>query len=938
MPIRHIRSPFLGFLATLLVAGTPSLVAQAPAKKLPLKPVAAQALAAPVRVTSVEGITEYRLGNGLRVLLFPDPGKPTVTVNVTYMVGSRHENYGETGMAHLLEHLLFKGTPKHPDVPKELTEHGTRPNGSTSFDRTNYFETMQSTETNLRWALELEADRMMNCFIAKKDLWDPEAKKGEMTVVRNEMESGENDPFSILMERVMATAFEWHSYGKTVIGARSDVENVNIERLQAFYHTYYQPDNATLLVAGKFDEAKTLALVNQIYGVIPKPSRMIQPTYTLDPTQDGERQVVVRRVGDVQVAMAAYHVPAGADPDFAAISVLSQILGDTPTGRLYKGLVEGKKATSAFAFPFQLKEPGLLLVGAQLRPDGNLDEAKELLLKGTEQAAAAPFTGEEVERAKQQILKQVDLALNTADRVGIALSEYIALGDWRMFFLDRDRVKGVTPADVLRVAQTYLKPTNRTLGLFVPTTATDRSEIPAMKDVAAMVKDYKGEAAKSAGEAFDTAPGAIEARSIRFTTPAGLKGVLVPKKTRGGSVSAFITLRLGDEKNLMGKSLSGDLAASMLMRGTTKHTRQQISDAFDRLKAQVNVFGGAESAMVMLETTRENLPEVLKLVTEILREPSFPEAEFEVLRQEELSGTEQQRTDPTAKAQLAYRRHQSPFAQGHPRYVDTLEERITALKAARLEDLKGFYQVFYGAGSGEVSLVGDFDAKEIQSLLGQLLGDWKSAQAYTRIPNQYKGTEALSAMLETPDKANAFFMAGLNLQVQDKDPEYPGLLLGNFMTGGGFLNSRLATRIRQKEGLSYGVGSMLNVGAQDKVGSWGAYAIYAPENAAKLETAFREELAKILKDGFTDEEIKAAKSGWLQSQQVSRAQDRELANRMMNNLFNGRTLAFNAELEKKVGDLTNEQILAALRKHLDPTKISIVKAGDFAKAKAVEKK
>lgn len=296
----------------------------------------------------------------------------------------------------------------------------------------------------------------------------------------------------------------------------------------------------------------------------------------------------------------------------------------------------------------------------------------------------------------------------------------------------------------------------------------------------------------STGDNFDTAPAAIEARAIRFSTPAGLKGVLVPKKTRGGSVSAFITLRFGDEKSLMGKSISGDLAASMLMRGTAKHTRQQIADAFDKLKAQVNVFGGAENAMAVLETTRENLPEVLKLVTEILREPSFPVAEFEVLRQEELSGAEQERTEPTAKAQRAYRRHQSPFGQGHPRYVSTTDEGIAELKAARLEDVQAFYHAFYGAANGEISIVGDFDAKEIQALVGQLLGNWKSPQPFTRIQNQYKGTEALNTFIETPEKANAFFLAGLNLQVQDTDPEYPGLVLGNFMTGGGFLNSRLA--------------------------------------------------------------------------------------------------------------------------------------------------
>ena len=223
------------------------------------------------RVTSVEGITEYRLAsNGLKVLLFPDPTKETITVNVTYLVGSAHENYGETGMAHLLEHLVFKGTPRHPNIPQELTAHGSRPNGTTWTDRTNYFETFAATDENLQWALDLEADRMVNSFIAKKDL------DSEMTVVRNEFELGENDPFSVLLERTMSSAYLWHNYGKTTIGARSDIENVPIDRLQAFYKRYYQPDNAVLLVAGRFDEPKTLALIDKHFSSIAKPTRTLE--------------------------------------------------------------------------------------------------------------------------------------------------------------------------------------------------------------------------------------------------------------------------------------------------------------------------------------------------------------------------------------------------------------------------------------------------------------------------------------------------------------------------------------------------------------------------------------------------------------------------------------------------------------------------------------
>ena len=271
-------------LASVAALAAPLASAQTPASSPGKAPVGAHRTGHPRQVTSVEGITEYALDNGLHVLLFPDQTKQTITVNITYLVGSRHENYGETGMAHLLEHLMFKGSPKHPNVPQELTSHGARPNGTTWFDRTNYFETFQASDENLRWALDLEAERMVHSFIAKKDL------DSEMTVVRNEFELGENDPSSILEERVLSTAYLWHNYGHSTIGARADIENVPIERLQAFWRNYYQPDNAYLLVAGKFDPVKTLALIDETFAAIPKPARKLQQTYTAEPTQDGERE------------------------------------------------------------------------------------------------------------------------------------------------------------------------------------------------------------------------------------------------------------------------------------------------------------------------------------------------------------------------------------------------------------------------------------------------------------------------------------------------------------------------------------------------------------------------------------------------------------------------------------------------------------------------
>ncbi len=888
--------------------------------------------AAPEKVTSVEGITEYRLANGLRVLLFPDPSKPTITVNITYLVGSRNEGYGETGMAHLLEHLVFKGTPKHKDIPQELTAHGTRPNGTTWFDRTNYFETFDATDANLEWALDLEADRMVNSFIAKKDL------DSEMTVVRNEFEAGENDPGGVLIERVFSTAYLWHGYGRSTIGARSDIENVPIERLQAFYRTYYQPDNAVLLVAGKFDEKKTLDLVEKHFGPIPKPARTVWPTYTLDPPQDGERSVTVRRVGDVQLVAAAYHVPSGSDPDAPGVDLLAFVLGDTPSGRLHKALVETKKASSVFGFAFELKEPGLAMFGAELRQDQSLDEARDVLLKTVEGVAANPPTKEEVERARTQLVKGIDLALNDSSLVGLRLSEWIAKGDWRLFFLYRDRLKAYPADGVAKIAAAYLKPTNRTLATFIPTAKPDKAQVPPPADVAAMVKGYTGAAAVAVGEAFDPSPANVEARTKRSTLASGAKVALLPKKTRGGSVRGSVVLHFRDLASLTGKSAVSDLTADMLTRGTARKSRQEIQDTLDRLKARLRVGGGGGSVSASLETTRENLPALLDLLAEILKEPSFPASELEILRQENLAQIDQMKTEPQAVASTAFGRLMRPYPKDDPRYTQTPDESLAAYKAATLDEVKAFWKDSYGASNAEIALVGDFDEAAVSAQLATLFGSWKSPRPYARIPDLYHDVPAGTIRLETPDKANAVFLAGENLALKDSDPAYPALALANYMFGGGFLNSRLAVRIRQKEGLSYGVGSSLSPGTLDASGSFTVYAIHAPQNTAKLEAAFREELDRARKDGFTAEEVAAAKSGWLQGRQVSRSQDVELAGVLRLRLYQGRTLAWDADLEKKIAALTPEDVSAAFRKWIEPAKISVVRAGDFANAKPEAKK
>ena len=879
--------------------------------------------AAPVKITSVEGITEYRLANGMQVLLFPDQSKPTITVNVTYKVGSRHEGYGESGMAHLLEHMVFKGSPKHKNIPAELTSHGASPNGTTSDDRTNYFETFNATDENLKWALDMEADRMVNSFIDNKDL------QSEFTVVRNEFERGENSATRVLMERILSTAYLWHNYGKSTIGSKEDIEKVPIENLKAFYKKYYQPDNATLVVAGKIDEAKTLELVNKYFGVIPKPTRVLQPTYTVEPVQDGERFVELRRTGDVQAVAMAYHIPAGSHPDYAAIDVLNEVLTNEPTGRLYQSLVKTGKASSTWGYAAGQHDPGFIYLNADVLKEKSLDDVKKAMAATLDDLKTKPVTDDEVSKAKAKLLKDYETLFRNSTRVGTLLSEFIGQGDWRSGFLYRDYLKKVSPADVNRVANAYIMNSNRTTGVFIPTNNAQRAAIPERPDLAKELSGYKGEAAMAAGEAFDPSPDNIDKRTENVSLTGGAKYSLLQKETRGNTVEFRTTLRLGDESSLMHKGQTADFTAAMLKRGTAKHTQAQINEMLDKLQSTLNIYPSGQTVQVTGQTTRDKLPEYMDLVTEILHEPTFPSEEYKAIVAETISAIERERSEPQAIAGRELSRIGNDFPKGHILHANTVEEDLAAVNATTLDDVKKFYKEYYNGSTATASLVGDFDVAVAKQKMSKLLDNWSAIKSYTRVSDPYKEIKAEDKDIKTPDKKNAMLMAGMDFKMKDDNPDYPALMMGNFIFGQGFLNSRLATRIRQKEGISYGVGSFMSASALDDKTGFGSYAIYNPENRDKLMSAYKEELNKWVNEGITQEELDAAKTGIIQSRQRSRASDGQLASKLSSNLFLGRTMQFDKEIDEKLEKLTVAQVNAAIKKYIDPSKMSYVKAGDF---------
>ncbi|MEX0716971.1 MAG: pitrilysin family protein [Planctomycetaceae bacterium] len=878
------------------------------------------------KVAEIEGISEYRLDNGLKLLLFPDDSQPTVTVNMTVFVGSRHEGYGEAGMAHLLEHMLFKGTPTHPQIPKVLQERGARFNGTTWVDRTNYYETLPARGDNLEFAIRLEADRLIHSHVKKEDL------VSEMTVVRNEFEAGENRPASVLYRRMLGTAYQWHNYGKATIGNRADIERVPIESLQEFYRRYYQPDNAMLIVAGKFDPDEALELIGKHFGKIPRPERVLPKTYTEEPPQDGERLVMLRRVGDVAAAGAVYHIPSGAHPDYPAIDVLESIFTMSPSGRLYKALVETKRASSVSGAAFAWHDPGVMLFLAEVPTGNDPQVALDVMTEVIEQVSREGVTAEEVARAQAKLLKQRELQAADATDLAVDLSDWAAMGDWRLYFLYRDRLENVTAEDVKRVAEKYLVRTNRTVGLYVPVKSPDRVDVPATPDLAEMIGDYKGREQVVAGEAFDVSPENVEARTKRVTIADGVKAALLPRKTRGGMVYLRITLRYGTAESLHGKTKIAELMPTMMRRGTEKHTRQELQDTFDRARAELSATGTPGEATFTLQVKREQLSDTLDLLEQVLRAPTFPESELDFLKRAQRATLEKQLTDPQALAVNEVRRHLDPFEKGDPRYQPTPQEEIDELDAVTRDDLVELHRRHVGAGDATLALVGDFDVEPTVARLEKMLGGWKSGEPYARLEHRVDGdAQGGEKTVLTPDKANAMYFAGLAAPMSDAHPDYPAVTLGNFVLGGGSLTSRLADRVRQQEGLSYGVASGFNARSLDDRAAFYLYAIYNPANRDRVDKAMREELLRMLDKGVTKEELDQGREGWLERQNVARSDDSGLASILESTVQAERDMHYYARLEEAVRKLTPEEVLAAMRKHIDPKKLYVVMAGDFEK-------
>jgi zinc protease len=828
---RRLTLPLLSLV--LLVAGGASL---------------APAPATPSGVALTAGVRETVLPNGLKVLTKEVRSAPVVSFSVWYRVGSRNEHTGITGVSHLLEHMMFKGTRRYAvgEIARTLFLNGASFNASTYYDWTNYYATIAADRLGL--AMQIEADRMVDSRIDKADL------DAEMTVVRSELEGGETNPGRLLFREVVAAAFAAHPYRWPVIGWRSDVENVPRDAIYRHYKAYYGPNNATVVIVGDFDTASALALVRKHFGGL-KPIPPPPPVYTTEPPQRGERRVVVRRAGSLPMATLAYKAPAPNHPDFYALDVLAMVLGEGRASRLYQALVEKELASRADAGMPGLHDPFLIYLTATARPGTTADKLEAALLDEVERVRTSPITADELTRAKSQIEAEFVFQTDSVTAQARQLGYWAMVDDWRYLATYLDRVRAVTPEAIQQVAQKYLVPDTRTVGHFIPTEGAPAATGQPPREASARV-----EKARRGDRLIPLPKPSAAARAGRHVTRFALANgitVLVQENPANPTFALRASMPAGSVVEPGDKPGLAALTASMLTRGTARRTALQFATALEEVGASLIATADPLTTMVSARAQSKDFGLVMELLGEMLGQPAFPAGDLSRLKGQVLATLEREKTDPRRLASRAFER--AIYPAGSPLRPQTREEVGRAVAAMTRDDVEAFYRQQYGPDRMIVVVAGDVRAEQVRMALESGLGAWPRNAGARGLPplDAPLPEKPQRVVIPVPDQSETTILWGHPGGLRRSDPDfYATQALNLILGGGGALNSRLGNSIRDEQGLAYTVYSFFDASLYP--GPFEVALGTNPANTRKAIASLEAEIRRIREHGITRRELDEA--------------------------------------------------------------------------------
>ncbi|MDR6763676.1 zinc protease [Flavobacterium sp. 2755] len=897
------------------------------------------------KIKELGGIEEYLYQpNGMNVLLLQDNASPVVTVQVVYRVGSKNEVLGNTGSTHLLEHMMFKGTPtfnkkKGTTISDVLQNTGAQLNATTWYDRTNYYETLPSDKIGL--ALQIEADRMRNSLLLKED------KEAEMTVVRNEFERGENNPNSLLDKEIWSAAYIAHPYHHSTIGWKSDIEKAPIEVLRNFYNTYYWPDNATLTIIGDFKKENVFELIEQYFGKITKaPNAMPQP-YTEEPQQYGPRKIIIKKPGELGVVSKGYKIPGALHEDLPTLNILAEIMGSGPSAVLNKTFVDTRLGNYTDANATNFKEVGLFSIGVGFPATSKHEDIDAKINEVITKIQTEGVTQEQVDRVVAKISAQSILSRDGSGVIASELTEAIAAGDWTDYITGVDRLKKVTPADVLRVAQKYLVDDQSTTGYFIPkqrgsNKGQDQAKTSnfTAENGPFYYRDPNHDHEEKSSPSLALEQNIIEkvisseeettieksASNYKREKVAGIDVISV-KTSAKDFVTVAASISLGNFASENKNDMIPSLTASMLSKGTTLNDKFKFSEKLQKLGVNINI--GASNTKISLgfKCLKKDLDQVIVLLAEELRSPLFDAKEFENLKQQFTGNVKQSLNSPNERGSIALA--QAIFPKGNPNYDLSVEENLDNIKNATLDEIKAFHKKYFGPASMHLVIIGDTEGSDLNAALKKSFRNWNGGVSESLKFEEAVKSPSKTEVITIAEKPSAELFIGQYTGLKRADADYIPFYIANYTLGAGFAG-RLMQTVRDNDGLTYNISSSLG-GNVYTGGYWMVNASFNPTLFQKGLDATMVQVTKWVNDGITLAELENKKTNLIGSFKVGMSTTSGMARTILGFVERGLEPNYIEQYPKDIQKVTLDQVNATIKKYIQLDKMIVVKSGSLDK-------
>ena len=900
----------------------------------------ASALAQPVLVKSEQKIEEYKLENGLRVILAENPKENKVFMNTIYLTGSLNDPKGKGGLAHLLEHLAFKGTQniQGEEFQRRLDQYTLSNNASTDYYSTKYTNIIRPDQNAINEMIHLEAERMDKLVLQEKFV------PSEIAIVKREREVRLDQPFSVLMDQVFKSAYGNQHLGRLPIGDLNELQSINMSELNTFYRNWYAPNNAVMVITGKFDKAEVLKQIEQRFSSIEArkiPEQAKVPL--LDPSKIKQRDFLVKKGSD----LAKFNIYLNSkNEELKTTLALSPYLYTMqPSGHLYQGMVETGISTDVFSTTWLDQDFNLVFMGAVYAPNHNEKTVQTSLNNGVENTK--PFDETELKRVKNLVKNAQESMFSSSTAVGSMLSDYVVSshGNWSQYFVDQKNLQDLTVQQVNQRLKTFLVSQNRVTGDIKPT-PEDQKKALELKQEATQSKtlDQTNEKAEPLKDASTykkevenyvvTSKGYLESTEKKIERGQfknGVKYALFPTSTRDDKTYASINVDFGTAESLFNKGDIIDLMAYLMLRGSDQYTLQDIADKSIEAGGSASASASGNGVSIQIVAKKEKFDEFFKFVIELMKNPKFEQSQFDLIKMQSLSSLDRPYTEPETVSALTIARIVDRYQPGDLRYHFEPEFAKKQMQAATNEQVKELYKTFFAMNNAQIAITGDYDAKKIKKLLKSEFSKWNGKETYEHISTPYVQYNAQKYHVLAEQREFGSYISTLTLPMGADHPDMPAMMVFSYILGESQLSSRLAQELREKNALVYGFGSSLSLSDYEDSGALNISANYTAGKSAQVSQAVHTVLTQLLKNGVTEQELEAAKADIFKKRVTALEDERTIHRMLVPQLERNRNMLFREKRDQEISKLTKADIDTVIKKYIKLDQFIEVMADQYGK-------